>query len=51
MQVRDPEEARRRSVRVFYHLFDLLYLDGYDLRDVEIASPAVPRHTHGQGCS
>ena len=36
MQVRDPEEARRRGVRVFYNLFDLLYLDGYDLRDVPL---------------
>lgn len=36
MQVRDPEEARRRGVEVFYYLFDLLYLDGYDLREVPL---------------
>src|SRR5213594_3709853 len=36
MQVRDPDEARRRNVEVFYYLFDLLYLDGYDLRDVPL---------------
>src|SRR5438552_590832 len=31
MQVRDPHEARRRGVEVFYYLFDLLYLNRYDL--------------------
>src|SRR6267142_4696596 len=36
MQVRDPEEARRRGIDVFYYLFDLLYLNGYDLRDVPL---------------
>lgn len=28
------ELGHKRSVRVRYHAFDLLYLDGYDLRDV-----------------
>jgi DNA ligase D-like protein (predicted ligase) len=36
MQVRDPDEARRVGVEVFYYLFDLLYLNGYDLRDVPL---------------
>lgn len=36
MQVRDPEEARRRGIKVFYYLFDLIYMDGYDLRDVPL---------------
>jgi ATP-dependent DNA ligase len=36
IQVRDPEEARRRGVEVFYYLFDLLYLNGYDLRGVPL---------------
>jgi DNA ligase D-like protein (predicted ligase) len=36
MQVRDPDEARRRAVKVFYYLFDLLYLNGYDLRKVPL---------------
>ena len=36
MQVRDPDEARRRGVEVFYYLFDLLYLNGYDLRGVPL---------------
>jgi DNA ligase D-like protein (predicted ligase) len=36
MQVRDPEEARRKGIEVFYYLFDLLYLNGYDLREVPL---------------
>jgi len=37
MQLRDPDEARRGGVEVFYYIFDLLYLNGYDLRDVPLA--------------
>jgi DNA ligase D-like protein (predicted ligase) len=36
MQVRNPAEAKRRGVEIFYYLFDLLYLNGYDLRDVPL---------------
>ncbi len=36
MQLRDPEEARRVGVEVFYYVFDLLYLNGYDLREVPL---------------
>jgi bifunctional non-homologous end joining protein LigD len=36
MQLRDPDEARRAGVEVFYYLFDLLYLNGYDLREVPL---------------
>jgi DNA ligase D-like protein (predicted ligase) len=36
MQLRDPEQARRAGVEVFYYVFDLLYLDGYDLREVPL---------------
>src|SRR5262249_11960812 len=36
MQVRDAEQARSVGVVVFYYLFDLLYPDGYDLRDVPL---------------
>lgn len=36
MQVRDPAEARRRGVKVFYYLFDLVYLNGYDLTNVPL---------------
>jgi DNA ligase D-like protein (predicted ligase) len=36
MQLRDPEEARRAGVVVYYYLFDLLYLNGYDLREVPL---------------
>ncbi|HZD03491.1 MAG TPA: non-homologous end-joining DNA ligase, partial [Longimicrobiales bacterium] len=33
MQIRDEEEARKRShrVRAYYYLFDLLHLDGHDV--------------------
>ena len=34
--VRDPQEASRRGVKVFYYIFDLLYLNGYDLRGVPL---------------
>jgi bifunctional non-homologous end joining protein LigD len=36
MQLRDPDKARRVGVEVFYYLFDLLYLNGYDLREVPL---------------
>jgi bifunctional non-homologous end joining protein LigD len=36
MQLRDPDAARRVGVEVFYYLFDLLYLNGYDLREVPL---------------
>jgi bifunctional non-homologous end joining protein LigD len=32
MQIRDPERARHSGVAVYYYLFDLLELDGQDLR-------------------
>ncbi len=32
MQIRDPERARRSPVAVYYYVFDLLELDGRDLR-------------------
>jgi bifunctional non-homologous end joining protein LigD len=36
MHVRDPDEARASGVRVFYYVFDLLYLDGYDVSMVPL---------------
>ncbi|MGZ3329848.1 MAG: non-homologous end-joining DNA ligase, partial [Xanthobacteraceae bacterium] len=36
LQLRDPEQARRSGVPVFYYLFDLLYLDGYDTTQLEL---------------
>lgn len=36
MQVRDPDQALRRGVKVFYYLFDLLYWNGYDLRNAPL---------------
>jgi bifunctional non-homologous end joining protein LigD len=32
MQIRDPERARHSAVAVYYYVFDLLELDGEDLR-------------------
>jgi bifunctional non-homologous end joining protein LigD len=34
MHVEDPEEARQTGIAVYYYLFDLLYLDGYDTTQV-----------------
>ncbi len=36
MQIRNPREALRTGIEVFYYLFDLLYLDGYDLRGLDL---------------
>ena len=36
MQIRDPQRARRSRVAVYYYLFDLLELDGEDLRGVPL---------------
>jgi bifunctional non-homologous end joining protein LigD len=36
MHVRSAEEARSIGVEVYYYLFDLLYLNGYDLRDIPL---------------
>ena len=36
MHLRDADAAQRLGVEVFYYLFDVLYLDGYDLREVPL---------------
>jgi bifunctional non-homologous end joining protein LigD len=36
MQVRDLEEARKTGVAVCYYLFDLLYLDGHDITQLDL---------------
>ncbi|MGZ4338401.1 MAG: non-homologous end-joining DNA ligase [Gaiellaceae bacterium] len=36
MQLRAPEQARVTPVRVFYYLFDLLFLDGWDTTELEL---------------
>jgi len=36
MQINDPEEARASSVAVYYYVFDLLHLDGYDLTNLDL---------------
>lgn len=38
MQIKDPERARKIGVKVFLYTLDLMYLDGYDLRDLDLKS-------------
>jgi len=34
--IKDPEEARRSGIAVFYYLFDLMYVDGFDVTKVRL---------------
>jgi bifunctional non-homologous end joining protein LigD len=34
--IKDPDEARRTGIVVFYYVFDLMYADGFDLRAVAL---------------
>jgi bifunctional non-homologous end joining protein LigD len=34
MHIQDPEQARQSDVSVYIYLFDILYLDGYDLTQI-----------------
>jgi DNA ligase D-like protein (predicted ligase) len=36
MQIRDPQRARRSRIAVYFYLFDLLELDGRDLRELPL---------------
>ena len=36
MHIRDEEEARKSGVAVWYYLFDLLYMEGYDLTRIPL---------------
>jgi bifunctional non-homologous end joining protein LigD len=36
MGVSNPGEERKRDIPVYYYLFDLLFLDGYDLTDLPL---------------
>ena len=36
MQISDPDDARRSGVKVYYYLFDILYLNGYDTTKVAL---------------
>ncbi len=36
MQVKDRDEAERSSVAVYYYVFDLLYLEGWDVTDLPL---------------
>ncbi len=38
MQVQDPDAVRRTGIAVSYYVFDLLHLDGYDLRRLPLRS-------------
>ena len=32
--IKDPDQARRSKIPVFYYVFDMMYVDGYDIRAV-----------------
>jgi bifunctional non-homologous end joining protein LigD len=34
INLEDPEEARRTGIEVFYYLFDIVYMDGYDVSEL-----------------
>ena len=34
--IKDPDEARRSGIAVFYYVFDLMYLDGFDVRAIAV---------------
>lgn len=36
MGLQDPEEARRTGIQVYYHVFDILYYDGYELTQLPL---------------
>jgi len=36
LQIDDPAEARKSNVAVYYYVFDLLHLDGYDLTKIDL---------------
>lgn len=36
LQIKVPEEARKSKIAVYYYLFDLLYLDGYETTKLEL---------------
>jgi bifunctional non-homologous end joining protein LigD len=36
MHVRDPDAARRTGVRVFFYVFDVLYVSGHDVTEVAL---------------
>ena len=38
MQTRDPEQARRSGVAVYYYVFDVLHADGYDVTGLSLRS-------------
>jgi bifunctional non-homologous end joining protein LigD len=38
MQTRDPEQARRSGVAVYYYVFDVLHVDGYDVTGLPLRS-------------
>lgn len=36
MQINDAQKARRSGVKVYFYVFDLLHLDGYDVTDLPL---------------
>lgn len=43
--IKDPDEARRTGIEVFYYIFDILHVDGYDVTAVDL----IDRKTLLQG--
>lgn len=35
--IKDPDEARRSGIPVFYYVFDLVYVDGFDVMNVPLS--------------
>jgi DNA ligase D-like protein (predicted ligase) len=36
MQIHNSKEARQSGINVFYYLFDMIYIDGYDISSLEL---------------
>ena len=36
MKLTDPEEARKSRIAIYHYLFDLLFLDGYDITQLPL---------------
>jgi DNA ligase D-like protein (predicted ligase) len=34
--IKDPDEARRTGIAVFYYVFDLMYVEGFDIRAIGV---------------
>ncbi|MBD3233605.1 MAG: ATP-dependent DNA ligase [candidate division Zixibacteria bacterium] len=41
MKLKDPEEAKKSNVAVYFYLFDILHLMGYDVTNVDLRSRKI----------